>query len=115
MEYLHVPAILLPVTIVVELCGGLLVALGYQTRLAAFLLAGFSLVAGVLFHLAAANGLAAAITAAAGDAAKVADLGLLQQLQFIHFLKNITIAGGLLALVANGAGPISIDARRGKI
>ena len=29
----------------------------------------------------------------------------------IMFLKNVSIAGGFLLLVANGAGPLSIDSR----
>lgn len=33
------------------------------------------------------------------------------QLQMIQFLKNLAIAGGLLALGAAGPGPISVDAR----
>ena len=36
------------------------------------------------------------------------------QVQMIMFLKNFSIAGGYLLLAAHGAGPISIDARRGK-
>jgi putative oxidoreductase len=35
------------------------------------------------------------------------------QNQFIHFFKNVAMAGGLLQVVALGAGPISLDARRG--
>ncbi|WP_234843501.1 DoxX family protein [Sinorhizobium meliloti] len=32
--------------------------------------------------------------------------------QFIHFFKNIAMAGGLLQVVAFGAGRYSLDARR---
>ena len=35
------------------------------------------------------------------------------QNQFIHFFKNIAMAGGLLHVVAFGGGRISLDARRG--
>jgi putative oxidoreductase len=31
------------------------------------------------------------------------------QIQMIMFLKNVSIAGGFLLLVANGAGPLSVD------
>lgn len=75
--------------IAVELGGGLMLALGVQTRLAAALLAGFSIVTGLAFHNAI------------GD-----------QNQLIHLLKNIAMAGGLLQVVAFGAGSFSFDNRR---
>ena len=34
------------------------------------------------------------------------------QNQFIHFLKNLAIAGGLLQVAATGAGAYSLDALR---
>lgn len=37
---------------------------------------------------------------------------LADQNQFIHFFKNIAMAGGLLQIVAYGAGRFSFDARR---
>ena len=88
MEAMGVPGALLPAVIAVELLGGLAVALGWKTRTAAFLLAGFSLLSAVLFH---------------------ADFG--DQMQQIMFLKNIAIAGGLLFLVSQGPGALAIDAR----
>jgi len=91
MEAMGVPGALLPLVIVTELGGGLLVALGLWTRLAALALAGFSLVAAALFH------------ANFGD-----------QMQMIMFLKNLAIAGGFLVLFAHGAGPLSLDARRAR-
>lgn len=75
--------------IAVELGGGLMLALGIQTRLVAALLAGFSIVTGLAFHNAI------------GD-----------QNQLIHLLKNIAMAGGLLQVVAFGAGAFSFDNRR---
>jgi putative oxidoreductase len=89
MEAMGVPGALLPVVIVTELGGGLLVLAGLWTRLAALALAGFSILAGVLFHF------------------KPDD-----QMQMIMLMKNFAIAGGLLFLVAHGAGRFSIDARR---
>jgi putative oxidoreductase len=89
MESAGVPGILLPLVIIVELIGGLAVVLGWHTRVAAFLLAGFSLVSAVLFH------------ANFGD-----------QIQMIMFMKNLGLAGGFLIIVALGAGPYSLDNRR---
>jgi putative oxidoreductase len=52
------------------------------------LLAGFSLLTALTFHTEF------------GD-----------QIEMIMFLKNVAIAGGFLLLVANGAGPLSLDRR----
>lgn len=75
------------VAIAVELGGGVLLALGFKTRIVAIGLAIFSVVTALVFH----NAL--------GD-----------QNQLIHFLKNIAMAGGLLQVVAFGAGAYSVDA-----
>jgi uncharacterized membrane protein YphA (DoxX/SURF4 family) len=64
------------------------IILGWKTRVVAFLLAGFSLLTAVTFH----NNFA-------------------DQTQLIMFFKNLSIAGGLLLLVVNGAGRFSLDAR----
>jgi len=89
MESAGVPGELLPLVIAVELLGGLAVILGWHTRLAAFLLAGFSLLSGILFH---------------------GDFG--DQMQMIMFMKNLALTGGFLMLVSLGAGPWSIDNRK---
>lgn len=73
--------------IAIEIGGGALLALGYKTRLVAAALAAFSLVTAFVFHNAI------------GD-----------QNQLIHLLKNIAMAGGLLQVVAFGAGAYSLDA-----
>ena len=78
--------------VIVELGGGLLLLAGYQTRLVALVLAGFSVFTALVFHHALAD-----------------------QNQMIHFLKNIAMAGGLLQVVAFGAGAFSIDARSLKL
>ena len=88
MQKTGVPGVFLPLVSAVEVIGGVLVAIGWQTRLVAFVLAGFTLVSGALFH------------------SNFAD-----QNQTIHFMKNLAIAGGLLTLVAHGAGRWSIDRR----
>ncbi len=96
MEMMGVPSILLPLAILVEVGAGLAVLVGWQTRVAALLLAGFSVISGYLFHFAAING-----------ADPMADMT-----QQIMFMKNVTIAGGFLALIATGPGAWSLDARR---
>jgi len=80
--------------LVVEIVGGVALLLGLQTRLAALVLAGFTLVASYFFH---------AFWAVPADQVMVTQL---------LFYKNIAVAGGLLALVASGAGGWSLDARR---
>lgn len=74
--------------VAVEILGSLALVAGFQTRITAGLMALFTVAAALAFH----NAL--------GD-----------QNQFIHFFKNIAIAGGLLQVVAFGAGRYSLDAR----
>ena len=91
MQSAGVPGALLPLVILTEIGGSVLIVLGLWTRLAAFLLAGFSLLAGAIFHHAIGS-----------------------EIQQLMLLKDIAIAGGFLVLVAHGAGPWSLDARRGR-
>ena len=88
MDSVGVPGTLLPVVIALEVVGGLAIILGWQTRIVAFLLAGFTLLSAILFH---------------------ADFG--DQMQMISFMKNLAIAGGFLFLVANGPGALALDNR----
>ncbi len=83
------PELALAAAIAVEILGGAALIAGYRTRLTAGLLAVFSVVTALIFHSALAD-----------------------QNQFIHFFKNIAMAGGLLQIVAFGAGRFSLDARR---
>jgi putative oxidoreductase len=89
MESMGVPGALLPLVIVLEVLGGITLMLGWHTRVTAFLLAGFTLLATLIFH---------------------SNLG--DQTQMLFFLKNLSITGGLLMVVSHGAGPYSIDNRR---
>ena len=89
MEAVGVPGALLPLVILVELVGGLMVVFGLYTRLAALALAGFSVATAVLFHFDPAD-----------------------QMQMINFSKNVSIAGGFLVLAAIGAGAWSVDGWR---
>ena len=72
--------------IIIEAGGGLALLAGYKTRPAALVLAGFALLTAFAFHYAL------------GD-----------QNQFIHFFKNVAIAGGLLQIAAFGPGAVSVD------
>jgi putative oxidoreductase len=86
------PPLAFVAAVAVELGGGLLLVLGYHVRPIALALAVFSVVAAVSFH------------------SNFAD-----QNQMIHFLKDVMLAGGLLQIVAFGAGAISLEQWRGKI
>jgi putative oxidoreductase len=77
------------VAVVVEIGGGILLIAGFQTRAVGAVLAIFTVAAAVGFHGAFSD-----------------------QNQMIHFLKNISMAGGLLQVVAFGAGSFSIDTWR---
>jgi putative oxidoreductase len=88
MEAMGVPGALLPLVILLEVAGGIAIIVGWQTRLTALALAGFSIISAILFH------------ANFGD-----------QTQMIMFMKNIAIAGGFLFLVANGPGAYALDNR----
>lgn len=89
MASMGVPSALLPLVILVELVGGLMILVGYQTRLAALVLAAFTLVAGIIFHMQFGN-----------------------QGQMIHFMKNLAIAGGFLQVFATGPGLWSVDGQK---
>jgi putative oxidoreductase len=76
------------VAIVVEIGGGILLILGYQSRVVASVMAVYTVAAALGFHRDFADPNAMA-----------------------HFLKNISITGGLLQVVALGAGTFSVDGR----
>jgi len=77
--------------IAVEVGCGLLIILGYQTRIVAAIFCLFCLATAVFFHL------------------NFADPN-----QIFHFIKNMVMTGGLLQVVTYGAGALSIDNRRSK-
>ena len=87
-----VPGALLPVVIAVELLGGVALVVGYQTRWAALGLAVFSILSALIFH----NNFA-------------------DQAQLINFMKNLSIAGGLLVLAQIGASVPSVDSVRSAV
>src|ERR1700745_1600211 len=83
---LPLPSLSYGIATFIEIVGGITLLLGYRTRIAAGALFVFTLAAAVFFH----NHF--------GD-----------QNQFIHFFKNIAIAGGLLHVIAFGGGRVSLD------
>lgn len=91
MAAVGVPGALLPLVIALEVLGAIAIIVGWRTRVVALLLAGFTLIAGLLFH------------------SNFAD-----QMQAIMFLKNVSITGGFLLLAANGPGRLSLDSRAAK-
>jgi len=83
------PQVAYALAVLVEIVGGVALIAGYRTRIAAGAPAVFCLVTAFAFH------------------SNFADPN-----QFVHFFKNIAAMGGLLQIVAFGAGRLSLDARR---
>ncbi|BDT71291.1 inner membrane protein YphA [Comamonadaceae bacterium OS-4] len=91
---LPLPAVGAVLALVVEIVGSVALIAGFGTRIAALVLALFTLVASFFFH---------AFWAVPADQAFMVQL---------LFFKNVAVVGGLLTLAANGAGGWSLDARR---
>jgi putative oxidoreductase len=85
---LPLPLVAFAIAVVVEIGGGLALIAGYRTRFVATVLAVFCVATALGFHT-----------------------DLADQNQFIHFFKNMAMAGGLLQIVAFGAGRFSLDGR----
>ncbi len=83
METVGIPGFLFWPAALFEVIAGLMVLAGYQTRIVAYLLAGFCLVTAFFFHAE----------------------------EQMMMMKNITIAGGFLILARFGAGEFSVDGR----
>ncbi len=86
MDAMGVPGALLPLVIILEIGGGIALLVGLKTKWMALALAGFTLIAAVLFHYQPAD-----------------------QIQMILFMKNIAVTGGLALLIAIGGGKFSAD------
>lgn len=88
----HLPAATLVAVGVglIELLGGLAILIGFQTRIAAWILALFSIASALIAHMNWAD-----------------------MMQLINFEKNIAITGGFLLLAIYGPGSLSVDALRG--
>ncbi len=89
--------LLLGLTILVQLAGGLALIAGYKTQIAAFLLAGLTLVISLVMH----------------DFWTLEE-GLVRGHETQNFVKNMGIMAGLLAIAGLGAGPFSLDNRTPK-
>jgi putative oxidoreductase len=85
-KHIPVPEVSVWIVIAIELIGGLLILVGFQTRWVALVLAIFCLITGFGVHLPV------------GD-----------QENMINFYKNMVMAGGFLYVFANGAGVLSVD------
>lgn len=86
MSSVGIPGFLAWPAIIFEIGVGVLLIVGWQTRMVALAAAAFCIVTAILFH----NNFA-------------------DQIQMIMFLKNLSIAGGFLLLTANGAGKYALD------
>jgi len=89
--------ILLAGAIAFLLLGGLSVAVGYRARLGGFMLLVFLGAATYYFH----------------DFWNVEPEK--RPLELIQFLKNLSLAGTMVFIIANGAGPGSLDRRRQRL
>jgi len=96
MQAYNVPMtqVLAVLAIIVELGGGLMIAVGWKARWAAAAIFIFVLIASFIFH---------AFWAVPADQA---------QLQNIMFMKNLAIMGGMLYIIVYGSGPFSVDKNR---
>ncbi|HSR01769.1 MAG TPA: DoxX family protein [Methylophilaceae bacterium] len=89
MESMNVDGMLLWPVIALEVLGGIALIVGYKTSIVAFALAIFCIAAAVIFH------------SNFGD-----------KMQMVLFLKNFSMAGGLLILSVSGKTAYSIDNKK---
>lgn len=90
---LPMPQVLLVLTILIELGGGLMLLLGWHARIAAAVIFLFLIPTTVIFH--------------AFWAVNPSDAMAMQN-QMNNFLKNVAIMGGMLYVVAYGSGAYSL-------
>ena len=86
MEDFGVPEILFFPSIFVEILFPLLLIIGYKTKIAALVMALFTLTVAIIFHTNFNSGM-----------------------EMTFFLKDLAIAGGFIIILINGAGLLSID------
>jgi putative oxidoreductase len=90
---LPAPGLFLALTILTQLGGGFMVLAGWWVRVGAFLLLGFTVVATALAHN------------------PIGLDGVDLQRQLTTSLEHLAIVGGFVLLLAEGAGPLSVDER----
>jgi putative oxidoreductase len=96
LQHFSLAQFVLYLTVLLELCGGVLLVLGLYTRIVAGVLAGFFVTLTLLMLPYALSG---------GDGAAS---------YFDQMLKNTAIAGGLVLVALHGAGSLSVDAWRAR-
>jgi putative oxidoreductase len=94
-EGVPAPQVLLVGAIVFLVAGSLSVIVGYKARVGAVLLLVFLVLATYYFH----------------DFWTIADSQARQE-QMIHFMKNLSMMGAMLLVIANGVGPWTLEERR---
>jgi putative oxidoreductase len=88
-QHLPEPVALFWISTMVELIGGISLLIGLGTRFAALILAVFTVAAAVFFHT-----------------------NFTDNNQFLHFMKDLAIAGGLLQVAAFGSGGLAVTHKR---
>jgi len=88
-------SIVVPISGVLALLGGLSILLGYRARIGAWLIALFLLCVTPMMH----------------NFWTVTD-PMMRQMQMIMFMKNLSMMGGALLISQFGSGPLSLDSRR---
>ena len=90
-------SIVVPLSGVLAIVGGLSILLGYRAKLGAWLIALFLIPVTLMMH----------------KFWTVQD-PMMAQVQMIMFMKNLSMLGGALLISQFGAGPFSLDARRSR-
>ena len=91
METFRMPGIFLIPAIILEIVAPILIIIGYKVKIAAALLSVFCIATALIFHTDFSN-----------------------QMQFVSFMKNISIAGGFLFLVINDTKDFSLQRKLSK-
>ena len=91
METFGMPGIFLIPAIILEIVAPILIIIGYKVKIAAALLSVFCIATALIFHTDFSN-----------------------QMQFVSFMKNISIAGGFLFLVINETKDFSLERKLSK-
>ncbi len=90
-------SLVVPISGVLALLGGLSILLGYRTKIGAWLIVLFLVPVTLMMH----------------KFWGVAD-PMMAQMQMIMFMKNVSMLGAALIISQLGPGPFSLDARRGQ-